>query len=168
MSASLQSLVKVGLLLLGLAAACASLYAVFFAVFYGSAYWLSTEIRSRVRVGQSMTEVLTVAEEGRAKQGPMPMADYVIHTLCEDSYWLLLREPRGRGRAQFRLFGRNYDPSGDGSQKVDRVLSKADALVHVDANARGCTARVRVIAADEVVLAIADDGTVEAIKPPSK
>src|SRR5947208_26372 len=72
---------------------------------------VAIEMRSRLRVGQSMPEVLTAAEEAVAKQRPWTPA-YMADFTCGERYWWLVRWRASDHSTQFHLAGDATPPGG--------------------------------------------------------
>lgn len=130
---------------------------------------LSKQIRSRVRVGQSMPEVLTAAEDALTAQGPRVTPPYFINAHCGKRFWTLLRESQPDVGVAFRLSGGylNLDGPLPPSQApvFHAVASKTEALGFVEAQGRGCIVSVDA-GKNQLVLTVDDNGRVATIAPP--
>jgi hypothetical protein len=132
---------------------------------------LSDGLRSRVRVGQSMSQVLAAAEETLAVQGILTMRPnvktYFMAIDCGEAFWSLWRDSGRDGRAAFRMHvfdasARSETGSSSSPATKRAPLTRDEAFIFADANASGCTVSVD---ADRLRFTIGNDGKVAAIEP---
>ena len=103
---------------------------------------LADRIAARVQVGQSIGNVLLVAEEALVDQGPLVTPAYFFVGRCGGHTWTLVRRPPVDGSIRFRVNGSWLDPEKGLREDAELSLNIGEARTFLDNKGRSCTINV--------------------------